>query len=247
MKFVKPEVFLIAETKLENDEVDNFLMHINAKNWDTNAPSDAEKLTEIAGKTCYMSFDKKLNKNLTRVRENRNRDYIQEGLIGVGHGSVLEHSSVTFAICDVSRIFTHELVRHRAGCAYSQVSGRYVRVEEIEAYRPKHLTDEENDLLKEALTAIEIMYKTVEDQVFERVGDDFDTKKKATSAIRRMLPNGQGNHIIFTANHRALRHIIQMRTSEHAEEEIKEVFDTILVMLKSRYPNIYEDLGNDNQ
>lgn len=244
MKFVKPKVFLIARTEMTPDQ-HQFLDHIGAFHWDTDAPSDAERLTEIAGKTCYMSFDKKLNKNLTRVRENKNRDYIQEGLIAVGHGSVLEHSSVTFAICDVSRVFTHELVRHRAGCAYSQVSGRYVRVNEIEAYKPKHLTQNENRLLSAALQKIEIMYKDIESEVFKRVGDDFDTKKKATSAIRRMLPNGQSNHIIFTANHRALRHIIQMRTSEHAEEEIREVFEEILVILKSRYPNIYEDLGND--
>lgn len=242
MKFVKPEVFLIAETKLTSDQF-KFLNHIGANNWHTNAPSDAERLTEIAGKTCYMSFNTKLNKNLTKVRENKNRDYIQKGLIAVGHGSVLEHSSVTFAICDVSRIFTHELVRHRAGCAYSQVSGRYVRTDQIEAYKPKHLTDEENHMLSEALLSIEIMYKTLESKVFKRIGNDFDTKKKVTSALRRILPNGQGNHIIFTANHRALRHIIQMRTSEHAEEEIKEVFEEILLILKSRYPNIYEDLG----
>jgi thymidylate synthase (FAD) len=243
MKFVKPKVFLIAETQMTGME-HPFLSHVGATGWNTDAPSDAEKLTEIAGKTCYMSFDKKLNKNLTRVRENRNRDYIQEGLIKVGHESVLEHSSVTFAICDVSRVFTHELVRHRVGCAYSQVSGRYVRVEGIEAYKPKHLTDRENISLAMALEKIEILYKDLEAEVFERVGNDFDTKKKATSAIRRMLPNGQGNHIIFTANHRVLRHIIQMRTSEHAEEEIKEVFDEILVLLKSRHPNIYEDLGD---
>ncbi len=244
MKFVKPRVFLIAQTEMTPGQ-HQFLDHIGAPTWNTDAPSDAERLTEIAGKTCYMSFDKKLNKNLTRVRENKNRDYIQEGLIGVGHGSVLEHSSVTFAICDVSRIFTHELVRHRAGCAYSQVSGRYVRVEEIEAYKPKHLTQSENRLLSAALQKIEVLYKDLEATVFERVGKDFDTKKKVTSAIRRMLPNGQNNHIIFTANHRALRHIIQMRTSEHAEEEICEVFTEILSILKSRYPNIYEDMGND--
>ena len=241
MKFIKPSVFLIAETKL-SEGLNDFLSHIGAPDWDTNAPSDAEKLTEVAGKTCYMSFDKALNKNLTRVRENRNRDYIQKGLIAVRHGSVLEHSSVTFAICDVSRIFTHELVRHRVGTAFSQVSGRYVRVDQIEAYKPKHLTQNENRILSAALQKIEILYKDLESAVFERVGNDFDAKKKATSAIRRMLPNGQANHIIFTANHRALRHIISMRTSIHAEEEIQEVFTEILVMLKSRYPNIYEDM-----
>lgn len=245
MKFVEPKVFLIAETKINEDPhvgLSDFLNEVGASAWDTNAPSDAEKLTEIAGKTCYMSFNTDLNKNLTRVRENKNRDYIQEGLIRTGHGSVLEHSSVSFAICNVSRIFTHELVRHRAGCAYSQVSGRYVRTDELEAYMPEALNEEEKSNFAEAMLSIEIMYKTLEDQVFKRVGNDFYTKKQVTSALRRILPNGQSNHIIFTANHRSLRHIIDMRTSEHAEEEIKVVFEKIRDMLKAKYPNIYEDL-----
>lgn len=245
MKFVEPKVFMIAETGLVDNGLQSFLDFIGVPDWDSNAPSDAEKLTEVAGKTCYMSFSPDLNKNLTKVRENRNRDYIQDGLIKVNHGSVLEHSYVTFALCNVSRIFTHELVRHRAGCAYSQVSGRYVRVDEIEAYKPEHLNAYECEKLKQALHRIEILYKDLESDVFERVGNDFDTKKKVTSAIRRMLPNGQGNHIIFTANHRALRHIIDMRTSIHAEEEIQVVFKQILCMLKNRYPHIYEDMRVD--
>lgn len=242
MKFVQPSVFILAETKLVKIGVQDFLSHLGVPDWDTNAPSDTEKLIEIAGKTCYMSFSTDLNKNLTQVREGKNKEYIQKGIIAVNHGSVLEHPSVTIAICDVSRIFTHELVRHRAGCAFSQQSGRYVRVNQIETYRPIHLTDKENELLARSLAQIEVMYKDLESEVFERVGNDFNTKKKVTSAIRRMLPNGQGNHIIFTANHRALRHIIDMRTSEHAEEEIRVVFIEILKLLKERYPNIYEDM-----
>lgn len=243
MKFVEPQIFLIAETKIENEGLSDFLSHIGAPNWDTNAPSDSEKLTEVAGKTCYLSFSPDLNKNLTRVRENRNRDYIQEGLIKVNHGSVLEHSSVTFAITGVSRIFTHELVRHRAGCAYSQESGRYVRRDEIEAYQPNCLTEDELLYLNNALQSIEVMYQNLETKVFSRVGDDFGTKKKVTSAIRRMLPNGQGNTIIFTANHRALRHIINLRTNPYAEEEIIFVFNKIKAIVKERYPNIYEDIN----
>lgn len=244
MKFVQPSVFLIGETSIVDDGLGSFLNHIGVPDWSTDAPSDAEKLTEVAGKTCYMSFHPDLNNNLTRVRENRNRDYIQDGLIKVNHGSVLEHSTVTFAICDVSRIFTHELVRHRAGCAYSQVSGRYVRTDELECYRPHHLSDEENAYLQKALEGIEVLYKDLESQVFRRIGNDFNSKKKATSALRRMLPNGQNNHIIFSANHRALRHIIEMRTNEHAEEEIIFVFNEIRNQLKWRYPHIYEDMQN---
>ena len=242
MKLVKPKIFLIAETAINDYNLNGFLSEIGASNWTTDAPSDSEKLTEIAGKTCYMSFDESLNKNLTKVRKNQNKEYIQDGIIKVDHGSVLEHSTVTFAICNVSRIFTHELVRHRAGCAYSQVSGRYVRTEELEVYDPDFLNEDEKTVFSEIVEKIEYYYKSLEFEVFKRVGKDFAKKKKGTSAIRRILPNGQANHIIFTANHRALRHIINMRTSQHAEEEIKEVFLQIKDILKERYKNIYEDL-----
>jgi thymidylate synthase (FAD) len=242
MKFVNPEVFMIASTQINDLELQSFLNRLGVPGWNTNAASDAEKLMEVAGKTCYMSFHPDLNRNLTRVRHKQNKEYIQDGLIKVGHESVLEHASVTFAIHGVSRIFTHELVRHRAGCAYSQQSGRYVRVDEIEAYRPECLTDEENVLLADSLKAIEILYNNLESKVFERVGDDFNTKKQVTSAIRRILPNGQVNTIIFTANHRALRHILKMRLSIHAEEEIRYVFKLILTQLQINFPSIYEDI-----
>jgi len=242
MKLAKPNVFLIAKTELHQPGRDAFLNHIGAQGWETNAPSASEELIEIAGKTCYMSFNTDLNKNLTRVREKRNRDYIQNGIIAVNHGSVLEHSSVTFAITNVSRIFTHELVRHRAGCAYSQVSGRYVRTDELEAYDPEIFTPEEKETFVKALEQIEILYKDFETQAFERVGDDFGTKKKVTSALRRIMPNGQNNTIIFTANHRAMRHIINMRTDPHAEEEIIDVFEKIRDVMKAEFPNIYEDM-----
>ena len=241
MKYKQPNVYLIAETKMTGAE-ELFLNEIGAGGWTTNAPSCAEKLTELAGKACYMSFNTKINKNLTRVRENVNRDYIQNGLVAVGHGSVLEHATMTFAFTNVSRIFTHELVRHRAGCAYSQQSGRYVRVDELECYQPECFEPEELEMLTKALESIEIQYQDIESKVFERVGNDFKTKKIVTSALRRMLPNGQNNIIIFSCNHRALRHIIQMRTSLHAEEEIIYVFEKVREIVKKKFPNIYEDI-----
>lgn len=245
MDWKKPSVYLLAETKILEEGRNLYLKHLGVEDWETDAVSDAGELTEIAGKTCYMSFAKKLNPNLTRVRVHSNEDYIQKSLIKVDHESVLEHSSVTFAFCDVSRVLTHELVRHRAGTAFSQVSGRYVRIDKLECYQPGNIPDEELAKLKDALSQIEILYSGIESNVMESVGDDFDAKKKATSTLRRMLPQGQTSTIIFTANHRALRHIIKLRTSEHAEEEIKGVFEKVLEMLLERYPHIYKDIAGE--
>jgi thymidylate synthase ThyX len=70
---------------------------------------------------------------------------------------------------------------------------------------------------------------------------DFTFKKVLTSAFRRIVGNGQANHIIATFNHRALRNIIQLRTSAAAEEEIRIAFCKLFTMLSARYPAVYAD------
>jgi thymidylate synthase (FAD) len=135
MKVVNPKVFFIAETKVVDRGMQLFLDHVGAGDWKTDAPSDAERLAEVAGRSCYRSFDPDLNPNLTEVREG-NQPYVAN-ILQKKHGSVLEHSSVTFAFCDVSRVFTHELVRHRAGMAYSQESLRFVRLTVLDARYPE--------------------------------------------------------------------------------------------------------------
>jgi thymidylate synthase (FAD) len=68
---------------------------------------------------------------------------------------------------------------------------------------------------------------------------DFARKKKITSALRRLLPNGQSNEIGFSVNLRAVRHTVQLRTSRHAEWEIREVFQQIYRLVKDKYPLLF--------
>ncbi len=68
---------------------------------------------------------------------------------------------------------------------------------------------------------------------------DFARKKKITSALRRIAPNGQSNEIGFTVNLRSLRHTLMLRTSRHAEWEIRLVFNQLYQLLKDKYPMIF--------
>ncbi len=129
MKLVTPKVFVIGESTQIKEGMEAMLDHLGVPDWHTDAVSDAEMLSEVAGKLCYMSFDTDLNKNLTRTGMRNNEQYLQEGIIATKHGSVLEHTVVNFVLLDVSRVLTHELVRHGDGTAFSQESGRYVRRE----------------------------------------------------------------------------------------------------------------------
>ena len=149
MKLIKqPRAIFLAESKLDEDGECEFLTEIgahvvdpdgmgdteNVELWETDAPSDGERLTEHAGRMCYRSHNIGLNANITNVRKGNKR--YMDNILASGHGSVLEHASVTFAFIGVSRVFTHELVRHRAGHAFSQESLRFVRLTELQAYFP---------------------------------------------------------------------------------------------------------------
>jgi len=246
MKIVTPKSFIIGDTQINDEGFQAMLSEIGVPEWTTDAESGSELLIEAAGKMCYMSFDTKLNENLTRTGTRNNLQYIQDGLVATGHGSVLEHAVVNIAFINVSRVFTHELVRHRAGASYSQTSGRYVRLGELSFWLPTCI--EENAELKELfIQAIESQENTLAKMV-EVAGlnnmktqADFAKKKILTSAFRRIVGNGVANNITASYNHRALRFLTTARTSRHAEEEIRLGFNDLFGKLASRYPAIYAD------
>ena len=246
-QLVNPRAFLIAETKVDYAAMDHALLSLGVEGWTSDGGTDADVLTEFAGKSCYMSFDKNLNLNLSKVGGRPNSAYIQDGIIGNKHGSVLEHSTVTFFLTNVSRVVTHELVRHRAGTAFSQTSGRYVRSDEIDMYLPDELA-----VYPEAVAVFQRANEQMEDNLAELVEitgiedmTDFGLKKRLTSAFRRLIGNGQANHLVMTANHRAWRHIIEMRTSVHAEEEIRVIIGDVAQQLKDKFPTIYGDMDKN--
>lgn len=242
-KIIHPKSFLIAETQASYEGMQSALESLGVPEWGTDAETSADLLTEFAGKSCYMSFDTTLNKNLTKTGTRNNHDYIQQGIIANSHGSVLEHSTVTFFITNVSRVVTHEIIRHRAGTAFSQTSGRYVRTDEMSYYIPKDIYDEGGHVLATFTDAFQQMEDNARKLASaSNIGSrPFSLKKKLTSAFRRILGNGQANHIVVTANHRAWRHMIEMRTDPHAEEEIRVVFADISRQLRERFRTIYAD------
>src|SRR2546425_8791023 len=112
----EPTVYLLGRGYVEDAELDRFL-HDHGVSWETDTEVAGEKLTEVAGRVCYMSF--------ARPRPGGNQTYLNH-ILEVGHGSVLEHAVWNFIFAGVSRSLTHELIRHRAGWGYSQLSQRYV-------------------------------------------------------------------------------------------------------------------------
>lgn len=253
MERVTPQVFHIGETRYDGAGIKEFLAFHSIPEWDTNAHSDAEFLIELCGRRCYQSWEtavtsvKKKNANLSRVRVG-NKEYINN-ILSVGHGSVIEHTSDTYAIENVSRVFTHEVVRHRL-CAFSQESLRFVRPTSLRAYFPDVFNELPDPVRRQVNALFDGCFEELEGiqrQLVALLGMDqvtlaFGDKKKLQSAMRRLMPIGMATGIIVTTNHRNWRHLIAMRTAESAEEEIRLVFLLIARDLCDRYPALYQDL-----
>ncbi len=272
MKYVEPKVFHIAHTKMDMPGRNELLKHLGVSTWSTDAESSAERLIELCGRRCYRAFETddvsvtEQNPNLTKVRKG-NKEYIGN-ILEVKHGSVLEHAYDTFAFEDVSRVFTHEIVRHRL-CNFSQESLRFVRPTSLSAYFPrvffdfgmkpldKDLQYGEGKCLKKGTPICDAVRRIftetfteleqVQEVLVRLLGMNdaeklFGDKKKLQSALRRLMPIGMATGIIVTANHRNWRHLIQLRTAEGAEEEIRFVFRKVAEIMADRYPAIYQDM-----
>jgi thymidylate synthase (FAD) len=238
---IQPKVFLIGETRVVEEGLQGYLEYLGASRWKSDASSDSELLAEVMGRLCYRSFEPGLNPNVTKVREG-NASYMAN-IISSGHGSVFEHPVLNFIFADVSRVLTHELVRHRAGTAISQESLRFVRMESLSAYVPMCIRESEEGM--EVFTRTFEQLEHIQRELAEMYDIDnerkFDVKKKLTSAFRRIAPIGLATTIGWSCNFRALRHVIENRTDPHAEEEIRLLFGQVYDLVRVRYPNFFQD------
>jgi thymidylate synthase ThyX len=126
VKRVEPQVFLLARPALNEEGLAAYLQAVGAQGWATDAPSAAEQLIEVAGRSCYRSFEPGLNPNVTRVREG-SKSYL-ENILKVKHGSVIEHVNWTFAFFNVSRVFCfaedHEVLTDEGWKRWPEVTGK---------------------------------------------------------------------------------------------------------------------------
>src|SRR5688572_8786158 len=196
-----------------------------------------ERLAEFAGRLCYMS-----QRNPAR---RSTQDYL-ENIKRQGHGSVLEHANYSILLEGVSRSLTHELVRHRAGFAYSQLSQRYVDESEAHFVVPPAIIGD--DALEQAWRAqiegAQRSYVALVDQLMERyawVSDKVHRRKMAREAARGVLPNSTETKIVATGNARAWRTVLELRSSEGAELEIRRFAIALLRLLQGEAPAFFND------
>lgn len=233
---LEPTVYLLGRQTVNDTELDRFLAD-HGVSWQTDTEVAAEHLSEVAGRVCYMSFAK--------PRPGGNQAYLSH-ILDVGHGSVLEHAVWNFLFTGVSRSLTHELIRHRAGFGFSQLSQRYVDESIAEYVEPDCIAKdpELHQLWLDAVSRSHQAYMRLTEKLLDSFKDEPDKtlrRKLARQAARSVLPNATETKIFVTANARALRHFIELRGNRHAETEIRKLAIAVLRIMQQEAPNFFRD------
>jgi thymidylate synthase (FAD) len=199
--------------------------------------TDGERLAEFAGRLCYMSQHNPARRDTREYLDNIKKQ---------GHGSVLEHACYSLLLEGVSRSLTHELVRHRAGFAYSQLSQRYVDESQASFVVPPALIGEAEleESWREEIDGAQRAYVSFVERLMERyswVADKVHRRKMAREAARAVLPNATETKIVVTGNARAWRTMLELRASEGAELEIRRLAVAVLRVLVAEAPGFFSD------
>lgn len=228
------------------DESLDFMQYLD----DEEPKERAGHLVKLCGQLCYLSFGPKRSKNVDLLKY---LDHIKQS----GHGSVLEHPSYTFLIYGIDRSVTHELVRHRVGVAYSQVSQRYVDGKVLRfVKRPEFEGDAElerhfeswidSSVVEYDARAASLSRKMMSDPAFAD-RPKTDQRKAVNQAARSCLPNEAEAPIAVSLNVRALRHLSEMRVSKPADVLIRRAFFKVFLCLTMLEPILFSDYVIEEQ
>lgn len=205
-----------------------------------NPLSPGSQLAKIAGQICYLSLGDTATKNADAQRYFNN-------ILSQGHGSILEHANYSVLLWGIGRDVTHELVRHRAGFAYSQVSQRYVGadslrfVERLEFQHDEITHDAFCDRIDDTRRGYQLLIEQLQDVIDIKGMSRTDARKALQQAARSCLTNEVEAPILVTGNVRAWRHCIAMRASKHADLAIRRPIFMVGQMLKKIEPLLFGD------
>ncbi len=232
-----PEVVVVAVTRflaMDAAVIDPDRM-VAARERGQDGGTDCARLIELAGRTCYDSYG-----------TGRSSAQYHAHILEVGHGSVLEHASISFHISGVSRGLSHELVRHRVGVAISQRSTRYVDESFSEwAWHPLLSPDDWAQAPARLEEVCRHDYRWIFETVHQRLIDNgvspAAARKQARGVARGALGNALSTELIWTANLRALRHFIELRATEHADAEIRLLANALFEAARDYCPEYLTD------
>ena len=187
-----------------------------------------EKLPAMAATLTHS----KIKPEILDKTSGKKQSAVLEQVLKLGHTSVIEHASFTFAISDVSRSLTHQLVRHRIA-SYSQQSQRYVNLNEPNYVIPPSI--KKNKKMKKT-------YEETMEAIWAHYNKLLELKIPAEDA-RYVLPNGTCTNIMVTMNARSLLNFFELRCCLHAQWEIRQLANKMLQEVKKVAPLIFKNAG----
>jgi len=236
----EPRVTVIARQQFVYPE------HIR---WESDSDVPGEVVAEFAGRLCYLSFgeDAGMEGGHKTIQGRTSNESYLGNILQVKHGSVLEHAVWTLLLEGVSRSLTHELIRHRAGFGFSQLSQRYVDESDIAFVLPPEIGDGSRafEIWSETCEQSLDGYRALLDELTNQVGDHGPAtmrKKRARQAARAVLPNSAETKIVVTGNARAWRHFMESRGSGSADLEIRRLSGYVLRIMHEEARHIFGDM-----
>lgn len=190
---------------------------------------DAARIVAAAAKICYSpSGAVDILDGLDREKTVSFLKMLRDS----GHLSPFEHISFTFAVEGISRVATHQLVRHRLA-SYSQQSQRYVSMSKQTCIVPPSVLNNEK--------AHALFIKQTEDawKCYKEMVDMGIPKEDA----RFILPHGAETRLVMTMNARELHHFFSLRLCRRAQWEIRELARKMLILARNAAPEIFDLAG----
>jgi thymidylate synthase (FAD) len=238
-----PTIFVVAHPTVDWSAVEAFEKQ-EAMWRRASDVTDADNLVELAGRVCYLSFG-------TRQSPRTNLEYVAN-LINHGHESVLEHAAWTLILTGVTRAFTHQLVRHRVGFSYSQLSQQYHTEEDARFIEPSSISRnaERQRKWRDAVVQAHRAYLAfIDDEHANRSAFENLTEREfqraSRSAARTLLPAAIETKIVVSANARAIRHFLSQRGAIEGDEEMRVVSARLLEHLRTDAPALFADFRID--
>ena len=190
---------------------------------------DPERMVAMSARLCYSPI------GAEELVENMSESQVEKlvgKIVEMEHLSTLEHVSFTFAIEGVSRVLTHQLVRHRIA-SYSQQSQRYVSEHDFEYIMPPAVASN-----KAAKEKFEQLMNTIQNTYNELV--ELGVHKEDA---RYCLANAAETKIVVTMNARTLLHFFQLRCCVRAQWEIRHLAELMLAQVKTIAPLLFKKAG----
>jgi thymidylate synthase (FAD) len=217
--------------------------------WTSDSDVPGQTVAEFAGRLCYLSFGEYAGMeggHRTIPGRTTNEEYLRN-ILRTKHGSVLEHAVWSLLLEGISRSLTHELVRHRAGFGFSQLSQRYVDESEIAFVLPPEIQEGSRafEIWERACEGSLDAYRGLLEEMSGHLGEEGPAtmrRKRARQAARAVLPNAAETKIVVTGNARAWRHFAEMRGSPSADVEIRRLAVRVLEALQAEAPHIFGDM-----